>query len=69
MKLKELFAESLDKDGMHADVLLRPNETKAIETDNELPAPLPDPFGVAFTDSDLEALTDTQLEEAVKLVI
>ena len=40
------------------------NETDDLE---KMPAALPDPHGVAFTDEQLAALTDVSNEEAVKL--
>jgi HK97 family phage portal protein len=47
------------------------DETKALTAEvltaeHGMPAPLPDPHGVAFTDEELAALTDTDNEEAVK---
>lgn len=41
-------------------------ETKSL-LDDEMPARLPDPHGVAFTGAELDALTDTDNAEAVKL--
>lgn len=35
----------------------------------ELPERLPDPHGMAFTDAELDALTDTDNEESVKLAM
>lgn len=45
-----------------------PDETKSV-SGLEAPAPLPDPYGVSFTDEELDALTDTESEEAVKLAL
>jgi len=42
-------------------------KTSEATTDDEMPAPLPDPFGLNFTDAELESLTDVDSEEAVKL--
>jgi len=42
-------------------------KTSEAITDDEMPASLPDPFGLAFTDAELESLTDVNSEEAVKL--
>lgn len=75
MKLKELFDEAVHDKGVHGDCLIEspgkgadtksmPNENKSTES---MPEPLPDPHGVAFTDEELDALTDLDSEEAVKL--
>lgn len=53
---------------------MRPDakETKAVDADElpaKLPAKLPDPYGMSFTDEELDALTDTDNEETVKLAM
>lgn len=45
-----------------------PDETKAAP-DDEMPDALPDPLGVTFTDAELDALTETDSEDAIKLAL
>ena len=50
-----------------ADTAKPSSEAKSLPVDEELPAPLPDPFGLSFSDEELDALTETDSPEAVKL--
>ena len=61
--LKELFLTPIHGEAFIADTIA---ETKSNEPETT-PAPLPDPHGVAFTQAELDALTDVDSPEAVRL--